>query len=114
MLSAKVSQKRKLSSYTLAKKYEVLQLLDKGQKASQIARDLGIPKNNISTWSKPETKQKILMEYESGITDSKRKRFRQGKYADIEDALLQWFKDVRSRPDPVPIDGKTLKIQAEK
>ena len=24
------------------------------------------------------------------------------------------IKDVRSRPDPIPIDGKTLKVQAER
>ena len=44
----------------------------------------------------------------------KRKRFREGKYSDIEEALMKWFKDVRSRPNPVPIDGKTLKAQAQR
>ena len=80
MLSAKVSQKRKLSSYTIAQKYEVLQLLGKGKKPSIIAKEMGIPKNNIFTWNKPEVMQRIVNEYESGMANSKRKRLREGKY----------------------------------
>ena len=37
-----------------------------------------------------------------------------GKYSDIEDALITWFKEAKSRDSAVPIDGKTLKMQAEK
>ena len=55
-----------------------------------------------------------MKEYEAGAVDSKRKRFREGKYSDIEEALMKWFKDVGSRPNSVPIDGKTLKAQAER
>ena len=108
-----MSQKRKLTSYTIEQRYKVLTLLDKGEKASKIAKEYGIPKNNISTWNKPENREKIVKEYEAGAVDSKRKRFREGKYSDIEEALMKWFKDVRSRPNSVPIDGKTLKAQAE-
>ena len=74
---------------------------------------MGIPKNNISTWNKPENREKIVKEYEAGAVDSKRKRFREEKYSDIEEALMKLFKDVRSRLKPVPIDGKTLKVQVE-
>ena len=49
-----MSQKRKLTSYTIEQRYKVLTLLDKGEKASKIAKEYGIPKNNISTWNKPE------------------------------------------------------------
>ena len=55
-----------------------------------------------------------MKECEAGAVDSKRKRFREGKYSDIEETLMKWFKDVRSRPNPVPIDGKSLKAQAER
>ena len=109
-----MSQKRKLTSYTIEQRYKVLTLLDKGEKASKIAKEYGISKNNISNWNKPENREKIVKEYEAGAVDSKRKRFREGKYSDIEEALMKWFKDVRSRPNPVPIDGKTLKAQAER
>ena len=90
-----MSQKRKLTSYTIEQRYKVLTLLDKGEKASKIAKEYGIPKNKISTWNKPENREKIVKEYEAGAVDSKRKRFREGKYSDIEEALMKWFKDVR-------------------
>ena len=86
--------KKKLTSYTIEQRYKVLTLLDKGEKASKIAKEYGIPKNNISTWNKPENREKIVKEYEAGAVDSKRKRFREGKYSDIEEALMKWFKDV--------------------
>ena len=82
-----MSQKRKLTSYTIEQRYKVLTLLDKGEKASKIAKEYGIPKNNISTWNKPENREKIVKEYEAGAVDSKRKRFREGKYSDIENVF---------------------------
>ena len=109
-----MSQKRKLTSYTIEQRYKVLTLPDKGEKASKIAKEYGICKNNISTWNKPENREKIVKEYEAGAVHSERKRFREGKYSDIEEAVMKWFKDVRSRPNPIPIDGKTLKAQAER
>ena len=39
-----MSQKRKLTSYTIEQRYKVLTLLDKGEKASKIAKEYGIPK----------------------------------------------------------------------
>ena len=114
-MSGKImSQKRKVGSYTLAEKYEILLLLNKGEKACKLSKPFNIPKNSISTWAKPENKQKIMNEFESGTVGLQRKRFKEGKYSDIEDALLQWVKDLRSRSTPVPIDGKTLKCQAER
>ena len=83
-----MSAKRKLASYSIEQKY-VLMLLEKGEKVTKISKDLNIPKNSISTWAKQENKQRIIREYESGTFDSKRKRFRDSKYEDIEAALLQ-------------------------
>ena len=111
---AQSTQKWKLSSYSLAQKYDVLMKLQGGEKICKIAKDLNIPRNSISTWAKEENKQKIIREYERGNYDSSRKRMRDSKYDDIEEALIQWFKEMRSRPNPIPIDGKTLKAQAER
>ena len=86
--------------------------LEKGVKPSGLAKELGIPKNTISRWTKQ--KEDILNEYESSMVDPKRKRFREGKYSDKEDALITWFKEVTSRDSHVPTDGKTLKMQSEK
>ena len=56
-----------------------------------ISKEYAIPKNNIVTWNKPENREKIVKEYEAGAVDSyKRKRFREGKYSDIEEALMKW------------------------
>ena len=96
----------------MGQKHEALHRLEKGVKPSVLAKELGITKNTISRWTKQ--KEDILNEYESSMVDPKRKRFRGGKYSDIEVALITWFKEVRSRDNPVPIDGKTLKMQAEK
>ena len=67
-----MSQKRKLTSYTLAQNYEIL-LLDKGEKACKLSKEYGIPKGCISKWAKPKNKQKILSDYESGNSNVQRK-----------------------------------------
>ena len=85
-----------MSSYSLGQKYDVLVLLDKGERVSKIAKDLNILKNSISTWAKKENREKIVKEYESGNFGSTRKRLRENKYDDIEEALIKWFKEVRS------------------
>ena len=86
----------------------------KEKKPVRLQRNMVSLRNNISNWNKPENREKIVKEYEAGAVDSKRKRFREGKYSDIEEALMKWFRDVRSRPNPVPNDGKILKAQAER
>ena len=44
-----MSQKRKLTSYTIEQRYKVLTLLDKGEKASRIAKEYGIPEEKDET-----------------------------------------------------------------
>ena len=108
-----MSQKRKLTSYTLAQKYEILFLLDEVEKVYKLSKEYGIPKGYISKWAQPENKQKILSDYESGNSNVQRKKVKEGKYVDIEEALLERVRDVRSRPNPIPINGKLLQAQAE-
>ena len=62
--------------------HEALQSLEIGVTPSVLAKELSIPKNTISRWTKQ--KQDILNDYESSMVAPKRKRFKEGKYSDIE------------------------------
>ncbi|VDP01602.1 unnamed protein product [Heligmosomoides polygyrus] len=65
------------------------------------------PESTIRTFLKD--KEKILKTVEEGA-ESKRARIRAAKHSDLNEALLRWFKDVRSQN--IPVDTHTLKAKA--
>ncbi|VDO93043.1 unnamed protein product [Heligmosomoides polygyrus] len=67
------------------------------------------PESTIRTILKD--KEKILKAVEEGA-ESKRARIRAAKHSDLDEALLCWFKDVRSQN--IPVDTHTLKAKAVK
>ncbi|VDO62309.1 unnamed protein product [Heligmosomoides polygyrus] len=65
------------------------------------------PESTIRTILKD--KEKILKAVEEGA-ESKRARIRAAKHSVLDEALLRWFKDVRSQN--IPVDTHTLKAEA--
>ena len=91
-------------------KNEILDRLQKGEKGSALAKEYKIPANTISTWKK--NKDAIKSKIDSGIKlDNKRSRNMKMKL--VEEALILWFQDVRSRSRPVPVSTLGLCQQAE-
>lgn len=101
--------KRKLASYCMKTKYQAVMEVEKGSKSkTDIAKQFGIPTNTLSTWLK--SADRIKSSYAEG--GPVRKRLRMSQYPDLEDAMLMWFKDARSRK--IPLSGPILQSRAVK
>jgi len=104
-------EKRKCIVQSIETKYKAILEVEAGvKKKAQIARDLGIPANTLSTWIK--SKDKIKDAFESSSFGPKTKRMRTAKYQQLEEALDIWFKE--SRALDVNISGPIIRNKAEK
>ncbi|XP_069134649.1 tigger transposable element-derived protein 6-like [Argopecten irradians] len=101
--------KRKLESKSYDVKYEAIMEVEKGVKSKkQIAADFGIPQSTLSTWMKnnAQIKQKFL----SGEVGPQRKKSRNAKFPEVEQALLAWFNNARAQN--VTVSGEILREKA--
>lgn len=97
----------KRKAVDIATKMAIVNELAQGAKNGDLVKKYGLSKSTISTIAKD--KEKIL-----GATvnaNPTRKRLRKVTYADVEDALLKWFADARSRN--VPISGPLMLSKAK-
>lgn len=85
-------------SISLGDKFEVVKVLDKGQKQTEICKLLNISQAQVSRikGKKDEIRQSI-----ESNSNTKRKRVVSGKDAEVEKALLEWFKNARERDIPL-------------
>lgn len=90
--------KRKRNDLSLGDKFEVVKVLDKGQKQTEICKLLNISQAQVSRikGKKDEIRQSI-----ESNSNTKRKRVVSGKDAEVEKALLEWFKNARERDIPL-------------
>ena len=100
------SKKRK--NLTVDDKIESLLAVEKGEKKVSVAARFDVPANTLSTWIK--NKDKIFSTYDG--SNPARKRQRSSNFADLEQALFQWFKQART--NAVAISGPILSMQAQK
>ena len=100
------SQKRK--SLAVDDKVNALLCVENGEKKTDVAQRLGIPLSTLSTWIK--NKEKIMATSDCNNPD--RKRQRASNFADVEEALLDWFKQART--NLIPVSGPILLAQAQK
>lgn len=107
-ITSTITKKRKLDVRTIQEKYEAIQAVAQGKKKVQVARELGIPSNTLSTWLK--SKDKIVQAYESSSFGPATKRMRTADFPDVEKALDIWFKDARS--GSASITGPILRERA--
>jgi ATP-dependent protease HslVU (ClpYQ) ATPase subunit len=70
-----------------------------------VATELEITHNTVSTWLKDENMKKIIEKYEF-----KRKKMRMSNTVSIEEALLKWFSQIRSKN--IPVNGPMLESKA--
>ncbi|GBN83728.1 Tigger transposable element-derived protein 4 [Araneus ventricosus] len=102
----KVSVKRKLKVLTVNKKFKILEVVDKGGKKGQIAKDFKIPASTLSTILKDREKIKKLFELKKGSM----KKIRIAEYLDLEECI-KWFKQCRDCN--LPIGFNELKEKGE-
>ncbi|XP_004713732.1 tigger transposable element-derived protein 3 [Echinops telfairi] len=88
--------KKKLHALSLAEKIQVLELLDESKMSqSEVARRFQVSQPQISRICK--NKEKLLADWCSGTANRERKRKRESKYSDIDEALLCWYHIARAR-----------------
>ena len=100
-----LSNKRK--SLSLAERIDVVKRLEAQESQSSVAKCFGVHPSAISRIMK--NKQQILTDWQNN-NNPDRKRKRTGKADDVEEALLCWFSQARSRQ--VPVSGPLLMEKA--
>ena len=103
---ATVAAKRKLNTKSIKERYAALKEVEEG---SQVAMKYGIPKNTLSTWIK--TKENIFESMKTQGKKSKRRRLKQGTFANLDDLIFKWLLTVRSRT--IVVSASVLKTKAK-
>lgn len=104
--------KRGRSALSLTDKLRIIKKVDDNPTAKKIdlAKELGIPKSTLFTII--AKRDEILDNAStSGSSCSKKKRVQQGRYEDMEECLLEWFK--QNRAAGMPISGPILIAKAK-
>ena len=101
--------KRKRNDLSLADKAEVIKMKDQRMSQIEISKKYGCSQSLISRII--AQRETIMRDYTEN-KNPERKRRRLGKETNVEDALWQWFTNVRSHD--VPLSGPTLQEKAEK
>ena len=90
-----VAKKGKLNIKPIKERYAALKEVEEGSTKSQVAMNYGIPKNTLSTWIK--NKEKIFESMKMQGNKSKRRRLRQGTFANLDDLIFKGLLTVRGR-----------------
>ena len=106
---ATVATKRKLNTKSIKGRYASLKEVEVGSSKSQVAMKYGIRKNTLSTWIKNKQKNFECMKTQGN--KSKRRRLKQGAFANLDDLTFKWLLTVRSKN--VVVSASILKIKAK-
>uniref|UniRef100_A0A8C5IF97 Tigger transposable element derived 4 n=1 Tax=Junco hyemalis TaxID=40217 RepID=A0A8C5IF97_JUNHY len=93
---------------TIEEKIDIISAVESGKKKAEIAAKYGIKKNSLSSIMK--NKEKVLEAFETLRFDPKRKRLRTAFYADLEEALMKWYRIAQCLN--VPVSGPMLRLKA--
>ena len=97
---ANVTTKRNLNTKSIKERYAALKEVEEGSSKSQVATKYVTPKNALSTWIK--NKEKKFESMKTQGNKSKRKRLKQGTFANLDDLIFKLLLTVRSRNVVVP------------
>ena len=103
-----LSQQRE-NKKSIKERYAALKEVEEGSSKSQVAMKYGIPKNTLSTWIK--TKENIFESMKTQGKKSKRRRLKQGTFANLDDLIFKWLLTVRSRT--IVVSASVLKTKAK-
>ncbi|XP_075786173.1 tigger transposable element-derived protein 4 [Pelodiscus sinensis] len=99
---------RKKKSLSIEEKIDIISAVESGKKKADIAAKYGIKKNSL--FSIMKNKDKVLEASEFFRFDPKRKRLRTAFYADLEEALIKWYRIAQCMN--VPVNGPMLRFKA--
>lgn len=99
----------KRKQISLQEKLQIISCIDKGQKQTDVAERLGLSKQTVNSIIKK--RKDILAKQVTGDLQPKRFRLRDASFPEVEDALLVWLRDARSRN--IPVNGFLLRKRAE-
>ncbi|XP_041251671.1 tigger transposable element-derived protein 4 [Onychostruthus taczanowskii] len=99
---------RRKKSITIEEKIDIISAVESGKKKADIAAKYGIKRNSLSSIMK--NKEKVLEAFETLRFDPKRKRLRTAFYADLEEALMKWYRIAQCLK--VPVNGPMLRLKA--
>nr|XP_014121998.1 tigger transposable element-derived protein 4 [Zonotrichia albicollis] len=99
---------RRKKSITIEEKIDIISAVESGEKKAEIAAKYGIKRNSLSSIMK--NKEKVLEAFETLRFDPKRKRLRTAFYADLEEALMKWYRIAQCLN--VPVSGPMLRLKA--
>ena len=103
------SPKTKRTRFTIAKKIEILNLLQNGNARSDVCRQYSIASSTLFQFIKDE--KKIRSEFETN-RDSNRQMIKDSPRHTLEQALVKWVHVIRERK--IAIDGPMVQEQALK
>lgn len=103
-----MSLKRTLKTLSIDEKYKLIKEVERGSRKKDVAVKYGVPANTVSTILK--NKQTVITAIESGGASGCSKRLKQPMYANVDKAVLEWFK--LSRMQNLPISGGLIKEKA--
>lgn len=99
----------KRKQISLKDKLDIIEQVEKGKKQVDVAVAYGLSKQTVSTII--NAKEAVLAKKVSGDLQPKRFRLREASYPDVEEALLMWLRDARSRN--IPVNGLLLRKRTE-
>ncbi|NWU90067.1 TIGD4 protein, partial [Upupa epops] len=99
---------RRKKSVSIEEKLDIISAVESGEKKAEVAAKFGIKRNSLSSIMK--NKDKVLEAFESLRFDPKRKRLRTAFYADLEEALVKWYRLAQCLA--VPVNGPMLRLKA--
>ncbi|NXU46917.1 TIGD4 protein, partial [Drymodes brunneopygia] len=99
---------RRKKSISIEEKIDIISAVESGKKKTDIAAKYGIKRNSLSSIMK--NKEKVLEAFETLRFDPKRKRLRTAFYADLEEALMKWYRIAQCLN--VPVNGPMLRLKA--
>ncbi|NXE88582.1 TIGD4 protein, partial [Menura novaehollandiae] len=99
---------RRKKSISIEEKIDIISAVESGKKKADIAAKYGIKRNSLSSIMK--NKEKVLEAFETLRFDPERKRLRTAFYADLEEALMKWYRIAQCLN--VPVNGPMLRLKA--
>ena len=100
----------KRKRFSFAEKYEILQELDKGAKRTFVQEKYGVAHLTLAGFIKKREEIEASVKKPTSLAA---KNTRQSSFPELDTALLEWFRQIRSDSSDVSISGADLLLKAE-
>ena len=107
VLKMLVAGKRKHTHKTLLEKFQALRDLEKAESNKDVPAKYNVPKNTLSTWVKNKDK---LFDALKKSTNDKRQKLKPGNHELVDQAIFNWFLNMRSQN--VPLSASMIQEKA--